>query len=198
MGCEKSKYLVNIFGQSISENKLSVRVLQTPYFKVDDLNVNSKVVSKSKYYTNEKGIKAPLILIPKRGAAIATNKVKISYQDSLFDSNIMGIRVNNLCDINYYSYFLQLRGLWDLADISTVPQINNKHIFQLKLPLPDLSEQEKIVKYLDLLSNKVDSIITKTKQQISKLKEAKQSLISEAVTGKIDLRDWEIIETGGR
>jgi type I restriction enzyme S subunit len=44
----------------------------------------------------------------------------------------------------------------------------------------------------------MDSIITKTQQQITKLKEAKQSLISEAVTGKIDLRDWEIIETGGR
>jgi type I restriction enzyme S subunit len=32
--------------------------------------------------------------------------------------------------------------------------------------------------------------------QISKLKSAKQSLISEAVTGKIDLRDWVIIEEG--
>ena len=44
----------------------------------------------------------------------------------------------------------------------------------------------------------IHSIITKTQEQITKLKEAKQSLISEAVTGKIDLRDWEIIETGGR
>jgi type I restriction enzyme S subunit len=40
----------------------------------------------------------------------------------------------------------------------------------------------------------INSIITKTKLQIKKLKQAKQSLISECVTGKIDLRDWEIRE----
>jgi type I restriction enzyme S subunit len=48
------------------------------------------------------------------------------------------------------------------------------------------------------LFNNINEIKVKTQQQIKKLKEAKQSLISEAVTGKIDLRDWEIIETGGR
>ena len=43
--------------------------------------------------------------------------------------------------------------------------------------------------YLDLKIDKIDSIIDKFKLQIEKLKEAKQALISEAVTGKIEILD---------
>ena len=42
----------------------------------------------------------------------------------------------------------------------------------------------------------LSNVIEKTKEQLQKFEQAKQSLISEAVTGKIDLRDWEIIEEG--
>lgn len=78
------------------------------------------------------------------------------------------------------------------------PAINASDITNFPCVLPNLEEQTRITNLLEEYLNKLNSIITKTKQQITKLKEAKQSLISEAVTGKIDLRDWEIIETGGR
>ena len=39
--------------------------------------------------------------------------------------------------------------------------------------------------------NKMDLLISKAKESIQKLKEYRQSLISEAVTGKIDVRDWQ-------
>ena len=64
----------------------------------------------------------------------------------------------------------------------------------LVMALPKIEEQESIAKSLDIYNRKINSIITKTKHQIKKLKEAKQSLISEAVIGKIDLRDWLIEE----
>ncbi len=68
----------------------------------------------------------------------------------------------------------------------------------LTVCIPQIKEQKEIVYLLEQKIYNINSIITKTQKQITKLKEAKQSLISEAVTGKIDLRDWEIIETGGR
>ncbi|MFY9482363.1 MAG: hypothetical protein WAP41_01505, partial [Tissierellaceae bacterium] len=79
-----------------------------------------------------------------------------------------------------------------------MPRASWDFIGNTYMPYFSLLHQKTIIQYLDNASNKMDSIITKTKKQITKLKEAKQSLISEAVTGKIDLRDWEIIETGGR
>lgn len=59
------------------------------------------------------------------------------------------------------------------------------------------TEQVEIVNYLKRQTKYNDYIIIKQKTQIQKLEEAKKSLISEAVTGKIDLRDWEIVEGEG-
>lgn len=54
---------------------------------------------------------------------------------------------------------------------------------------PSLIEQKDISDYLDIKCNGIKDAINKTKLQIEKLKEAKQSLISEAVTGKIEILD---------
>lgn len=70
-------------------------------------------------------------------------------------------------------------------------------LFDIFCLAPTNSQQNEIVKYLETLIEKTRQVQAKTSFQIELLKSAKQSLISEAVTGKIDLRDWEIIEQGG-
>lgn len=62
------------------------------------------------------------------------------------------------------------------------------------ISFPNHKEQKLISEFLDKKISYINNIIEKNTKQIEKLKEAKQSLISEAVTGKIDLRDWEIKE----
>ena len=57
----------------------------------------------------------------------------------------------------------------------------------MKVPVMDMEEQLLIKNFIDDRKTKIDTIINKTKLQIEKLKEAKQSLISEAVTGKIEV-----------
>ena len=54
---------------------------------------------------------------------------------------------------------------------------------------PNFNEQEIISSYINIKLNNIDEFKTKIKLQIEKLKEAKQSLISEAVTGKIEILD---------
>lgn len=51
--------------------------------------------------------------------------------------------------------------------------------------LPPLSEQEAIVEYLDTKCSSIDAAIGKAKREIELLREFKQSVITEAVTGKI-------------
>lgn len=58
-----------------------------------------------------------------------------------------------------------------------------------KVILPTLSEQKLIVDYLDNKFISINSMINNMQKQIDKLKEAKKSLISEAVTGKIEVLD---------
>ena len=68
--------------------------------------------------------------------------------------------------------------------VYSITQSILKDIFILKS-----KEEEKIADFLDQKTTKFDSIIQKNKDQIKKIKEAKQSLISEAVTGKIEVID---------
>ena len=59
----------------------------------------------------------------------------------------------------------------------------------IKVTLPDMDEQNKIVEYLDLKIGLINKNKYNILNQIEKLKEAKQSLISEVVTGKIEVRE---------
>lgn len=56
--------------------------------------------------------------------------------------------------------------------------------------LPPKDEQNHIAEYLDEKNKEIDSLIIDLKKQITNLKEYRQSLIYEAVTGKIDVRDY--------
>jgi type I restriction enzyme S subunit len=58
---------------------------------------------------------------------------------------------------------------------------------KFSFPYPSITEQQKISKYLDEKLIHFDNTIEKTKQSIKKLKEAKEALISQAVTGKIEV-----------
>ncbi len=61
-------------------------------------------------------------------------------------------------------------------------------IENLPILLPPLSEQAKIADYLDRKTAQIDKLISEEQRSIELLKEYRQSLISNAVTGKIDVR----------
>ena len=60
----------------------------------------------------------------------------------------------------------------------------------IDLLLPSLDEQQKIVAFLDTETARIDNLISKQKSLIEKLKEYRTSIISHAVTGKIDVREF--------
>ncbi len=60
---------------------------------------------------------------------------------------------------------------------------------QLKMPFPPLDEQNRICEYLDSSLSKYDKLVEKSKVSIKLLEERYASLISAAVTGKIDIRE---------
>ncbi len=95
-----------------------------------------------------------------------------------------------------YLYFFMLSPIFiDVVNSSTygakMPRASWDFIGSLEIPLPSIKEQEEIVEYLVELTRKVDELIFDISTQIQKLKEYRQSLISEAVTGKIDVRDYK-------
>lgn len=69
------------------------------------------------------------------------------------------------------------------------PAINASEIGNIYIPLPPLSEQQSIAACIDCETAKIDALSAKVITVIERLKEYRTSLISAAVTGKIDVRE---------
>ena len=98
---------------------------------------------------------------------------------------------------NLWLYFL-LKTM-DLNQYSTTaaqPGISTEMVGRLRVPFPQLEEQKQISSYLKIEVAKIDNIATTTKKIISSLKEYRSTLITQAVTGKIDVRDFNSDQQG--
>ena len=62
---------------------------------------------------------------------------------------------------------------------------------ELIVSLPPLDVQNDIVAHLNYKVQKIDEMLKEASQSVENLKSYKSTLITEAVTGKIDLRDWK-------
>ncbi|MBQ8693907.1 MAG: restriction endonuclease subunit S [Synergistaceae bacterium] len=67
-------------------------------------------------------------------------------------------------------------------------RVSATYITNALVPVPPLSEQNEIAEYLDKKCAQIDKLITICEKQITELNELKARLISDAVTGKIDVR----------
>lgn len=72
---------------------------------------------------------------------------------------------------------------------TNLASISSTGIKELPIPVPSLPEQASIVQHIETECRRLDAIIGKFKKQIELLKEYRTTLISEVVTGKIDVRD---------
>ncbi len=78
-----------------------------------------------------------------------------------------------------------------LQESSAVPSMTQDKLHNVFLTKPSYDEQLRIVAFLESELDKLNVLNQLNLKQIQKLKDYRQSLISEAVTGKIDVRDWQ-------
>ncbi len=161
----KGGYIGTLFGsESIQEDDVTDQG-SLPFIKVSSLSAETFKLSNIDWFVSERRAKfckaeKNYIVFPKRGAAIFTNKVNVIEVDSVIDPNLMGWKIGKQGITEYFALLLKTRGLDDIADVSTVPQINNKHIAPEKFPLPPLSEQCEIVKFVGMELTKFDEMIS--------------------------------------
>ncbi len=170
-----------------------------PYLKVEDLNNCEKYQKTSRQFSNqEKGlIPVHSIIFPKRGAAILNNKVRVNTKIVQMDSNLMAIYPKE--SVLYYEYlYYQIthQKLYRIADTSTIPQINNKHITPYLFKLPPLPEQHAIAKVL----GSMDQAINANNQLIAQKELRKKWLMQNLLTGKKRLKgfngEWQEYHLG--
>jgi type I restriction enzyme S subunit len=73
--------------------------------------------------------------------------------------------------------------------------INIGILSEIVIPAPTIEEQEKLLIFYRKNTQKFDELMSKANCQIDLLHERRTALISAAVTGKIDVRNWQPAQT---
>ena len=164
-----------------------VRDGEYKFFKVNQLNFFAKYLCESEYSYEPNGYEAfpkGMVVFPKRGASIFTNKVRILGVNGFFDTNVMGLKPRINLNNQYLYYFLIIFELSNIADTSSVPQINNKHINPITMPLPSINEQKQIASILSTVDDKLDVLHTKK----ANYETLKKGLMEQLLTGKMRVK----------
>ncbi|WP_180186147.1 restriction endonuclease subunit S [Acinetobacter sp. YH01008] len=95
----------------------------------------------------------------------------------------------------YLSYYLKsqafLQAIQQQINSNTQGNVGVDSLRNVKIILPLLSEQENIIEFLQAELIKMDNLINKAESAIQLMQERRTALISSAVTGKIDVRNWQ-------
>lgn len=94
-------------------------------------------------------------------------------------------------NLEYLQYWFKAKkeNIINMAIGGGQPNISQDILKRIRLFCPELDEQNQIVTFLNLKMNEFDEVLTRIMKEINCLKEYKTTLISEVVTGKIDVRE---------
>ncbi len=82
---------------------------------------------------------------------------------------------------------LYLNQLYSLPSGTKQANLSNDNVINIVMPIPPITEREKIATFIKLGNDKIDKVISLQHKQIEKLKEYKTTLIDSLVTGKIKI-----------
>ena len=161
-----------------------------PFCKASDINgayayldsaqncVNNDLVVSQHY----KLIPESSILIAKIGEAMKKNHRKINLVKCIVDNNCQALCRKGGDNIKYLFYLLSQIDMAWFDNGGTIPNINNTKLLNFYVPFISVLSQKNIATFLDKQCAAVDRLIENQSKQIEKLKEYKQSVITEAVT----------------
>lgn len=121
-------------------------------------------------------------------------------EEFLLNQRTALLRVNNKVKKNYLFYVINSENfIYPFRNNITQtnqPNISPEALNNIKFYYPILKEQKNMINFLDKKCEEFDSVIAKKEMLINKLEEAKKSLISEVVTGKVKVIEKENGEYG--
>ncbi|MEI3235384.1 MAG: restriction endonuclease subunit S [Intestinibacter bartlettii] len=168
-----------------AENIYDGDICLTPQFFIDE--ETNKILKRSELKEHD-------VLFVIAGATIGkTAIVKKAHCPANTNQAISFIRLYN--NINYKFVYFRLsspklqENMWLYAVQSAQPNLSMENLGNFHIVYPNKEEIDIITDYIEINTIKICEIMESIRYQIQKLKEAKQSLISEAVTGKIEILD---------
>lgn len=132
------------------------------------------------------------ILISMMGTVGKCATIPKGIQKGIMDSHVIKIRLNqSIMRSDFFEYVydkdnssIVYSQIQEIKKGSIMDGLNSSLLKDFKLPVPSVEEQTEIVEYLDRRCGEIDKQIGAVTKQIELLREYKQALITEVVTGK--------------
>lgn len=181
-----------IGGGTPSKAKAEYYSGEIPWATVRD--IKSEFLTATEYKITKEAVESSSTnIIPKGNIVIATRvglgKVCILGQDTAINQDLRGLLPINpkFLSIRFIYRWLQLTSDLIIAEGTgaTVQGVKLPFIKSLKVPLPPLTEQHRIVAILDELSFDIQRLESIYRQKLAALDELKQSLLHQAFTGEL-------------
>ncbi len=134
----------------------------------------------------------PAVLIGRKGATLHIPHYidgKYWNVDTAFDVHTKGDN-----DIRWFYYLAQCFDYQFYISQTTLPSMTQTDYNNMPIPLPPVTVQHEIASYLDVETMKINNAVNLTEKKIESLKEMKNTIISDVVTGKIDVRNVTVPE----
>lgn len=129
------------------------------------------------------------ILFPKRGAAIATNKKRMTREWTAFDPNVIGVIGGKQLEQDFLFQWFQGFDLRKITEPGPTPQLNKKNLDPLIIPVPStLEEQREIATILETIDSKMDL----HRRKRAALEDLFIALLHKLVTGEILIADLDL------
>ncbi len=154
--------------------------------KVYDYYGASGIIDKVENYIFDE----PLILIGEDGANLYLRSTPLAFKATgkYWVNNHAHVLKPKHGNIDYLTNMLESLDYTHYITGAAQPKLTSEHLMNITVIIPPPLEQTQIADFLNSKTQQIDELIAAEQQKIQLLKEYRQSLISEAVTGKIDVR----------
>lgn len=129
-----------------------------------------------------------LLLISEDGANLIARSTPIAFTANgkfWVNNHAHVIRFQNNILQEIVKYYLNLIDLKPYITGSAQPKLNQANLNRIKILIPPLSEQQKIVDRLDILSEKIKTLRELQKSQLEDMKKLEKAYLREAFSGEL-------------
>lgn len=171
-----------------AENIFNSLVTETPSFFIDA--ITHRILKRSQLEEND-------LLFVIAGATIGkVGILKKEFLPANTNQAVSFIRLKRKVDVEFCFYWLQSNfittSIWLKAVTSAQPNLAMEDLGNLVIPYPSEKEKLELVEYIKHEHGILDLAISKAKKEIASIKEYRESIITAAVTGKINVGEKQL------
>jgi restriction endonuclease S subunit len=129
------------------------------------------------------------VVFPKRGAAIATNKKRITTAWTILDPNLIAVAAGETIEPRFLYHWFQRFDLRTITEPGPTPQLNKKNLVPLLVAHPSTKEEQaEAAQTLD----SIDGAIASRERKRAMLEELFTTLLEKLMTGEIRVDNLDI------